>query len=85
MSYSFNGYFRTKQSAIKALRAASLPAFVEGLVGQAIDNLEADSDDRFLHIKADGHQCYAGPGGGSYQRSSADIVVEPLFFLRSES
>ena len=80
MSYSFEGYFRTKRSAVMALRDethTTFPNIVRLLVIEAVQALPDDLDDRFIHIRAQGHQC-----NGDYERSSHDIVVEPLYFYR---
>ena len=77
MSYSFEGYFKSASDAYKAVGAQEhLPSAVRAVLLQAISGI-ADHY-QLVYVRANGHQLCDEPGGGSYERSSADLVVEPL-------
>lgn len=79
MSFSFEGSFRTKASAAKAVgRDAGLPLVIKQVLLNAISASKEDTDNRYLYIKAQGHQMEADCN--SYERSSAELLVEPRYF-----
>jgi hypothetical protein len=79
MSYSFESHFRTKESARRTImKDPCLPDVIREVLLGAINALSADTDDRFIYVKANGHQMT--DSGNSYGRTSADIVVEPRVF-----
>lgn len=79
MSYSFEGSFRTKASARRAItKDPGLPDVIRDVLLDAISALSDDTDDRYLFVKAVGHQM--DNSGNSYERSSAEILVEPRLF-----
>lgn len=80
MSYSFEGNFRTKETARRNVMKAHLPDVVRALLNAAINGLSYDTDDRFIYVKANGHQLDPDQSNGGYERTSADILVEPRFF-----
>lgn len=81
MSYSFEATFRTKETARRAvMKDGGLPEVIRAVLLGAINALPYDTDDRFIVVKAQGHQCGDGPGGGSYERTSAELLVEPRCF-----
>lgn len=84
MSYSFEADFRTKESARRTvMKDPGLPDVIREVLLGAINALSADTDDRFIHVKAVGHQMEAG--GNSYERSSAELLVEPRMFAPTPS
>lgn len=81
MSYSFEGNFRTKETARRAVvKDGGLPHVVRELLLAAINGLPYDNDDRFIYVKANGHQLLPDQSNGNYERTSADILVEPRLF-----
>jgi hypothetical protein len=80
MSYSFEGSFRTKESARrKIMKDSGLPDVIRVVLLEAVKALSEDTDDRYIYVKALGHQM--DPlGGNSYERSSAELLVEPRLF-----
>ena len=79
MSYSFEGSFRTKESARRTVaKDPGLPDVIRAVLLDAINNLSDDTDDRYLFVKAVGHQ--TSDSGNSYERSAADLLVEPRLF-----
>ncbi len=79
MSYSFETHFRTKESARRTvMKDPNLPNVIRDVLLAAINALSADTDDRFIYVKASGHQME--PDCNSYERSSADLLVEPRLF-----
>jgi len=83
VSYHFEGHFRTKASALAAVTAPKrqLPQPVVNLLVDAIEALSDDSDDRFIFVKASGHQ----HTGLDYAQSRADLLVEPRAFFRDSA
>jgi len=80
MSYSFEGNFRTKESARRTvMKDPGLPDVIRNVLLAAINALSADTDDRFLFVRAVGHQMIA-TDSNSYERSSAELLVEPRLF-----
>jgi hypothetical protein len=79
MSYSFEGSFRTKESArCTVMKDPGLPDVVRAVLVDAINALSYDTDDRYLYVKAVGHQMEANCN--SYERTSAELLVEPRYF-----
>jgi hypothetical protein len=79
MSYSFEGSFRTKESARRTvMKDPGLPDVIREVLLGAITALSDDTDDRYLYVKANGHQM--DKSGNSYERTSAEILVEPRLF-----
>ena len=77
MSYSFEGNFRTRESARRTvMKDGGLPDVIREVLLGALNALSADTDDRFIYVKAVGHQM----SNGDYERSSAELLVEPRLF-----
>jgi hypothetical protein len=74
MSFSTEFYAKTHAAAKARLKGEHLPPTVLAFLLTALDNMEARSPGP-VHIKANGHLTSAS---GDYNRSHADIVVEPL-------
>lgn len=55
-------------------RHSDLPGLVRTLLIEAVQALPDDIDGRVIRVHAFGHQC----SGSDYERSSHEIVVEPL-------
>jgi hypothetical protein len=78
MSYAFEGSFRTKESARRTvMKDPGLPNVVREVLLAGIMALSDDTDDRFLYVRAVGHQM---DGSGSYERTSAELLIEPRYF-----
>jgi hypothetical protein len=79
MSYGFEGSFRTKESARRTvMKDPGPPDVIREVLLSAINALSYDTDDRYLFVKAVGHQM--DRSGNSYERSSAELLVEPRLF-----
>ena len=69
MSYTFEGSFRTKESARRTvMKDPGLPDVVREVLLGGINALSYDTDDRYLYVKAVGHQM---DGADSYERTNA--------------
>ena len=79
MSYSFEGSFRTRESARRTvMKDFGLPDVIRAVFIGALNALSDDTDDRYIYVKAVGHQMDGS--GSSYERSSAELLVEPRLF-----
>jgi hypothetical protein len=79
MSYSFDKSFRTKASAVAAIKSdtGNLPETIKVVLIENVKNFGDDLDNRFINVVAHGHQCNAGSG---YDNGNAVIKVEARAF-----
>lgn len=79
MSYYFDGSFRTKETARRAvMKDGGLPDVVRDVLLEGINALSYDTDERYLYVKAFGHQME--PSCNSYEQTRAELLVEPRYF-----
>jgi hypothetical protein len=75
------GHFRTKASARRhVMKEPLLPEVIREVLLTAINSLDDDTDERFIHVKATGHQLLPDQSNGNHQVTSATLVVEPMYF-----
>jgi hypothetical protein len=60
------------------MKDPGLPDVVREVLLAGIIALSDDTDDRYLFVKAMGHQMEAARN--SYERTSAELLVEPRYF-----